>query len=85
MAEEIELYRCTECGKASVSIGYLHAHIEGHLGWGPFNMLPPPFPGNFDALMEKTEVIRVTEYELADEPKPSEPPLFPRLREWIGS
>lgn len=66
-----ELYRCTECGKVSVSIGWLHAHIDGkHHGFGPFNIIPNPLAiGNFDRCMEKTEVIGVTDYELRDEPQ----------------
>jgi hypothetical protein len=67
--DTIELYRCTECGKLSVSLGWLHSHIERHLGWGPWKMLPPPLPGNADALMDKTEVIQVTDYELCSEPE----------------
>lgn len=61
---DITLYRCTECGKLSVSIGYLHGHIEGHRGWGPFNILPPLPTGNPDRLMEYTETIHVTDYEV---------------------
>lgn len=64
--DELVVYRCTDCGKTSVSIGWLHAHCERHVGWGPFNLLPPPFPGNFDALMEKTEVLRVNSYSATD-------------------
>lgn len=30
MSETIVVYRCTECGKTSVCIGWLHAHIERH-------------------------------------------------------
>lgn len=71
---EYVLYECVECGKVSVSIGWLHAHIERHLGWGPFNMLPPPFPGNYKALNKLTREIRVTEYEAEIEPKD---PLMP--------
>lgn len=67
--ETIEIYRCTECGKLSVSVGWLHGHIEKHLGWGPWNIFPPPLPGNYEALMEKTEVLEVTDYELKDEPR----------------
>jgi len=74
MSEEIELYRCTECGKLSVSLGWLHSHIERHLGWGPGNILPPPWPGDADALMDCTEVIRVTDYEVRDEPDPQQEP-----------
>lgn len=55
------LYRCTECGKTSVSIGWLHAHIDSkHHGFGPFNLIPNPLAlGNFDRCMEKTIVLQV--------------------------
>jgi transcription initiation factor TFIIIB Brf1 subunit/transcription initiation factor TFIIB len=54
--ETVELYRCTECGKLSVSLGYLHGHAEKHRGWGPFGLLPA-ISGDADALMEYTEVL----------------------------
>lgn len=59
------IYRCTECGKTSVSVGWLHAHIEAkHTGFGPFNIIPNPFAiGNYDNDMTMTEVLRVTEAE----------------------
>lgn len=61
----ITLYRCTECGKLSVSRGYLHGHIEKHQGFGPFNIIPDPRKtANPDALDEKTEVLEVTSYEV---------------------
>lgn len=55
-AETFYLYRCTECGKLSVSLGYLHGHAEKHRGWGPWNLLPA-IPGDEAALMELTEVL----------------------------
>lgn len=57
---EIVLYRCTECGKVSVSIGWLHAHAEKHRGLFGFQL--PWRYGDFNALMELTEVLRVDEY-----------------------
>lgn len=65
MSEAVTVYRCTECGKESVSVGWLHAHIEAkHTGFGPFNLIPNPFAlGNFDRDMEKTEVLRATDPE----------------------
>lgn len=64
---ELVLYRCTECGKTSVSVGWLHAHIEKHVGFGPFNIIPDPRKhANFNALMEHTEVLRVDEYSVVD-------------------
>jgi hypothetical protein len=66
--EEFVLYRCTDCGKVSVSIGWLHAHIENkHFGFGPWNIIPDLRKmGDFKADMTKTDVIRVTDYEHAD-------------------
>lgn len=65
-----ELYRCTECGKLSVSLGWIHGHIEKHQGIGPFNLIPDPRKtANPDALMMKTEVIQVTDYRTVDEPE----------------
>ncbi|UXF51005.1 MAG: hypothetical protein HQRvContig04_44 [Haloquadratum phage sp.] len=62
---DVVLYRCTECGKESVSMGWLHAHIEAkHTGFGPFNLIPNPFAlGNFDRDMTMTEVLRATDPE----------------------
>lgn len=67
MSEGIEkIYRCTECGKVSVSLGWLHGHIEGrHHGFGPWNIIPNPLKiGNFNACMEKTEVLIIKEYQV---------------------
>lgn len=70
-SEAIELYRCTECGKISVDLGWLHAHIEKHRGY--FGFLQIPFtntaPANVPELMKRTEVIKVTDYEILDEPE----------------
>jgi hypothetical protein len=55
------VYRCTDCGKKSLSLGYLHGHIEGHQGWGPWNVLPDPRKiGNPDALDERVEELHVS-------------------------
>lgn len=62
--EEIVVYRCTECGKTSVSIGWLHAHVERHRGF--FGLQLPWRVGDFDALMEMTEVLRVEDYSEVD-------------------
>jgi len=62
--EEIVVYRCTDCGKTSTSIAWLHAHCETHRG--VFGVQLPWRVGDFDALMELTEVLRVTEYEHVD-------------------
>jgi len=60
--EEMMLYRCTECGMISDSIGSLHAHIETHRGYTRFN-IQIPFTktsiANITELMNRTEVLRV--------------------------
>lgn len=53
------LFRCTECGYRSQSLGSLHAHCEKHRGLFGFQL--PWRYGDFDALMELTEVVRVKE------------------------
>lgn len=58
--DETVIYRCTECGKTSVSLGWLHGHCERHRGF--FGLQLPWRIGDFDALMEYTEVLRVDEY-----------------------
>lgn len=62
---EFVVYRCSECGKKSESIGRLHAHIERHRGLFGFQL--PWRYGDFDELMEMTEVIEVTEYDYGSE------------------
>lgn len=56
------LFRCTECGYTSMSLGWLHAHCETHRGYTRFNIQIPftrTSMGDFDRLMEYTEVLRV--------------------------
>lgn len=60
------LFRCEECGFASLSIGTIHAHVESHRGYTRFNIQLPftkTSPAAFDRLMELTEVLRVGETE----------------------
>lgn len=48
------IYRCTECGKLSRSLGGLHAHIEKHRPvWQFWKM------GSAGFLVERTEVVIV--------------------------
>lgn len=61
---QIVLYRCTECGKVSTSLGFLYGHAEKHRGFFGFKL--PWKWGDFDALMELTEVIEVTDYAVHD-------------------
>lgn len=60
-SETFELYRCKKCGKVSVSIGWLHAHIEKHLGFFGFRL--PWNVGNTDDLMELTEIVKVVDVD----------------------
>lgn len=63
---DLVLFRCAECGYTSLSLGDTHAHIEGHRGYTRFNIQIPftqTAMANVDRLMERTEVLRVTETE----------------------
>lgn len=55
------IYRCTECGAHSLSIGKLHAHIERHRGF--LGLQLPWRVGDADELMEMTEIVVVEESE----------------------
>ena len=58
------LFRCTECEFTSMSLGLLHAHVEGHRGYTRFGIQVPftkTSMGRFDELMRRTEVLRVEE------------------------
>jgi uncharacterized Zn finger protein len=59
---QLVLFRCTECGYVSLSLGATHGHIEKHRGYTRFN-IPVPFTkesmANVDELMKRTEVLRV--------------------------
>ncbi|WP_181693292.1 hypothetical protein [Natronomonas sp. LN261] len=61
---DLILFRCRECGQTSMSLGALHGHCEKHRGytrWGISLPFTESSPGNFDQLMELTEVLRVEE------------------------
>jgi len=63
---QLVLFRCTECGYTSMSLGSLHAHIERHRGYTRFNIQIPltkTAMGDFEKLMELTEVVRVDDEE----------------------
>ena len=63
-AGALVLFRCTECGQTSLSLGSLHAHVEGHRGYTRFGIQVPltkTSMGRFDELMRRTEVLRVEE------------------------
>lgn len=53
--KEIVVYWCTECEKRSLSLGALHGHAESHRGF--YGLQWPWNVGDFDALMELTEVL----------------------------
>lgn len=58
------LFRCTECGQTSMSLGSLHAHCEKHRGYTRWNIQLPltkTSMADFDRLMDYTEVLRVEE------------------------
>jgi len=60
------VFRCSECGQHSLSLGSLHAHIESHRGYTRFG-IQLPFTktaiANGDELMKRTEIVRVAETE----------------------
>ena len=56
MANEIVIYRCTECGAVFNGIGALHGHAEHHR---PFLS----FRGKAEELMKYTERLKIKEYE----------------------
>ena len=58
----VELYRCTECGKTSVSRGWLHGHIQKHTA--TFGIIPPWKLGDAQLLDEMTEAFEIPEKDL---------------------
>lgn len=70
---DLVVFRCSECGYTSLSLGSLHAHIEGHIsGYTRLNIRLPvgrTSYGNFHRLMRFTDVLKVkdtTKIELDD-------------------
>ena len=61
MSDEIQIYRCTECGKLSVSVGWLHGHIEKHRPLWKFWKI-----GSTDDLQERTEIITIEEMDVQE-------------------
>jgi len=55
------LFRCTECGYRSQSLGRLHAHAETHRGWHGWQL--PWRYGDVEALMGLTEVAAIEDSE----------------------
>lgn len=63
---DLVLFRCSECGYTSLSLGGAHGHIEKHRGYTRFNIQIPftkTSMANVDRLMEYTEIVRVTDTE----------------------
>jgi hypothetical protein len=64
---DLVVFRCTECGFTSLSLGTLHAHVETHRGYTRFG-IQIPFTktaiGKFDRLMDYTQVLLVTDTEV---------------------
>jgi len=63
---DLVVFRCSECGYVSVSLGEVHGHIERHRGYTRFGIQLPftaESPGDFGALMDRTDVLRVTDAE----------------------
>lgn len=56
--DNMEIYRCTECGRIEQNIGALHGHAEKHTPFYSF--------ANVDRLMEYTEKLEVTDYRELD-------------------
>lgn len=59
---DLVVFRCTECGHVSLSLGSLHGHCESHRGYTRFNIQIPftkSSMANVDELMQMTEVLRV--------------------------
>jgi len=63
---DLVLYRCTECGYTTMSIGGLHAHVEQH--WPYFKWLAHLLPWFADRgdWMEYTQVLAVRDTEGTD-------------------
>jgi len=60
---DLVVFECDQCGYVSLSLGSLHAHIEGHqsfLRWAA-RMLPLVGEDYAEPLMEQTNVLRVEE------------------------
>lgn len=66
------VFGCSECDVMSLSLGWIHGHIESHRGYTRFNIQLPfteTSPGNVDDLMDHTEIYsadELTEIELAE-------------------
>lgn len=58
---DLVVFECDECGYVSMSLGSLHAHIEGHEGFLSFmsRMLPIIGKGFTDPLMDRTNILRI--------------------------
>jgi hypothetical protein len=62
---DLVLFRCSECGYTSLSLGSLHAHVEGHwsfLGWFKWHWWNV-WRSDESKWMDHTEILRVDEAE----------------------
>jgi len=62
---DLVVFECDNCGYTSLSLGSLHAHIEGHesfIGWVS-RMLPLVGEDYVEPLMDDTNVLRVSQTE----------------------
>ena len=62
--DQLIIYRCTECGHLSTSLGYIHGHAEKHNpGLDPWGLIPDPRKtANPDHLNTMVEAVRVEEF-----------------------
>lgn len=64
---DLVVFRCSECGYTSLSLGGIHAHVESHIsGYTRLNIRLPVGKtgyGNFHRLMDFTDVLRVKDTE----------------------
>ncbi len=67
--DDLVVFRCSECGYISMSLGALHGHAESHRGYTRLGIQIPftkTAAGDYDRLMEYTEVLRVGKTEEID-------------------
>lgn len=59
---ELVLFRCKECGYTTLSLGFIHAHVEQHWPYLKWFVHFLPWTGEWDDWMQHTEVLRVDAY-----------------------
>lgn len=66
---DLVLFRCDKCGYTSMSLGWIHSHIETHRGYTRLNIQLPftkTAPANVGELMKLTTILRITQAEELD-------------------